>query len=509
MDRKNKRVNKGWYLFLILFLVVSISFTTSYYWYLQANAEQGNFLVSKVAKDNLYLTLDNMGVIKYAKEKEITSSIPGIIEEIYVQQGDRIKAGDPILKLDDSNLQLRLKQAYSELKVERLKLANLLQTTIDKIGNTSIDQLTNIRAPIDGIVEYTLEKGVYINGNTEMLTIIDKQNIYFEMDLYSSDLNRIKVGQEVEINLHDFSGSVTGTIEKISNTSSNKGGMIVHNTLVKVKNPGLLKPGMKGTAHIKTQLGTMIKKGSFVPPKKIKIYSNVTGKIKEIYIDNGVFVKKGTPLLKIDDIQLLNQVEIQKQVITSIQLKIKELKMLLNDLVITSPIEGVIKELNVAPSQNITPNTKILRIVDDNLIAVTKLDQQDITKVRLGQETTLLIPGYSKGEIEGKVTHVSEKGVTKNGHTFYDVEISFPQDDEIKIGMMVETIILVDVVEDTLLVPTISIFDYENGKAVKVIEGDKVIIKKVDVGVSNGTFTQVKSGLKSGELIIIPIKNIL
>lgn len=490
---------------LSLFLIVGV--VASFYWNNQADAEEITYIMGHVEKGDLAVTFNNVGIIKHAKESRVESTVNGTVSQIYVKGNEIIKAGDSILKIDDSNIQIQLEQAYNDLEIEQLKLANLLRTTVDKINKTPVEKILTITAPIDGIVQYTLQEGVYVTSNTEVITIVDNKYIYFVMDLFQSDLKNIKVGQEVEIYLNDFSGSVLGTIEKISKIARQKDNYLVHDARVRVQNPGLLKPEMKGTAHIKTTIGLMVKEGKFSDLEKTQLYPTISGKIEKIYVDNGENVTKGTPLLKIEGTELINQVENQKKVINSLHLKLKELKLQQNNPTIKSPTDGIVKDLFVVQNQAINPNTEIVRIVEDNLVASLEINEQDIGKIKLGQEVMLEIPSYSKNDIKGKVTHISDTGILKEDITIYEVQVSFPQNEEIKEGMTVNSSILIDIEENVLMVPTASLIDVESGKVIRVLMDDQIIIKKVELGISNDTMTQITSGMKPTDIIITSISN--
>jgi len=495
-----KKKNNKIIIFAIITLLLISGGVGYYFLFTPEKAPEIIYQTGKVRQDDLLISLENSGVIKYLDENEIISTVNGTVSYLYVQENSNIKIGDPILAVDDSNLKIQLEQAYNDLKIAKLKLADLLQTTIDKINDVTVEQLVTITAPIDGVAEYSVQNGMYVSNNSSVMTITDNQKLNFIGGVPLALKESIEVGQNVQIDTYDLSNSLTGTITKISNTAHSNGYEMIYDVWITVENTGIRK-GMTGVAEFQVDINKFKISGEFDNLAETAIYPTVSGKIETIYIDSGEFVAKGTPLLKIDSTSLINQVETQKQSIRNTELKIEQLMLELESVLIKSPNEGAVIDLYVTQNQAINSNTKIAKIVTD-LVTSLEIDELDIGKVELGQEVLLLIPGFSNDEVKGIVSYISDSGLVKDGITTYEVYISFAPNAKIKPGMTVDATIILDKAENVLMVPTTSIIDVKDGKAVRVLVDEQIKVKKVEVGITNDIMTQITSGIEMTDIII-------
>lgn len=502
---KPKKKNKILILSVFIFLIIAGSIGY-YFFFMPEEKEEITYQTGKVKQGDLTVSIENSGVIQYIEENEISSAVNGTISEMYISENSLVKAGDPLLKFDDQDLQFEIEQTYSDLKIAQLKLADLLQTTVDQINQVSIDQLTTIKAPISGNVYYSIDEGSIVDTKDSIINMTDDSKISFLIGLPSNEIERVKAGQSATIRLDDFSGDLDGTVEKINPTSHSDGYTIVHDVWISVVNPGMLGKGMTGAAEIETASGVIIRDGEFEEvAAEVNLYPLINGTVEKIFTDNGDFVKKGTVLAKIDNTSILNQIETQKLEIDRIRIKITQLEQEREDFTIYTAYSGKINDLYVKPGDVISSNTKIAKILSNELVAKIEIDELDIGKIGLGQESLLFIPAVSDEEITGKVAYISDVGIVKDGITTYEVHIQLPAEEKIKAGMTVDASILLAKAENIFMVPSTSVIDVKDGKAVRVLVGDQIEVKKVETGISNDTMTEIISGIELTDVIITSI----
>jgi len=504
---ENKKSKK----LVFILLSIAIIFGGGYFayakWLKSDPASAVTYQEANVKQGNLTITVDNSGVIDYGETLTIEAKASGEIAEIYVKEGDTIKAGDPIYRLNDEDLQIQLAQSYSDLKVAEIRLADLLNTTVDKINQVNITEKGTVRAPVNGVVTYSIQTGSTVNISQPVFTITDNKTIPFIAEVYSSAISQVKVGQSATISLNDFTGSVKGTVERINNVPHSNGYTMVYDVTIRVDNPGMLNQGMTGTAEIETASGIVQGEGKFDSNDSINVYPKLNSTVVKLPIPSGTYVSKGTELMVLDTTALINSVEMQKQTITNIELRIKQLQQDLNNLVIKSNYDGTIESLDIAKGEYVNSSTKVGTLVTKGLVAKVEIDEVDIAKLKLGQEVNLYIEAIPNREYKGTVSYISSTGTVKDGVTTYQVYISFTGSEEVKQGMTVDVSIITAKAENVLMVPSTALVDVKDGKAVRVLENGLVKVKNVEVGISNDTMTEIKSGLTAGEKIITAIIN--
>lgn len=485
----------------IIGLLVILSSFLVYYLTLPEEVAEYTYQTGKVKQGDLSITVENSGVIQYAEQSELNSTVNGTINQLYIGEKSNVAIGDPILAVDDSSLRIQLDQAYNDLQVAQLKLADLLQTTVGNTSNVSVKDLTVVTSPIDGFVQHSAQEGMYVTTNNSLMKVVDNQKFYFLVSFPEYLMDTISVGDDINIITENNESGFNGVVSKINNKSYYNNSELVYDVWIEVNNSNLTD-GTVGEINLNYQDELISLKGKFINYAEASVFPKVNGRVDDIYVRSGQYVTKGTPLFKLDDTALINQIETQKKSIDNLELKIEQLQLELEKSIVKSPVEGKIEELYVAENQAIANNTKIAKVVSNDLVANIEIDELDIGKIKLGQEANLFIPGYSEEEVKGVVSYISNTGIVKDGITTYSVYISFEPNEQIKSGMTVDASIMIEKAENVLMVPTTSIVDIKGGKGVRYIVGDKIDVKKVEVGISNDTMTQIISGLELTDTII-------
>jgi len=200
-----------------------------------------------------------VGKVVASSQMQVIQNLEGgILAELHVKEGDSVKAGQPLLRIDDtrfvssyregqasiSALQRSLHSVRQELEmnqpllekgavteVELLRLrrqVSELQGQIDERRASSIaaqDRMVRaiVRAPIDGIVKrvmVTTTGGIIQPGEKIMEIVPTDDRLLVEVKIRPSDIAFIRPGQMamVKISAYDYSvyGGIKGTVEQIS-----------------------------------------------------------------------------------------------------------------------------------------------------------------------------------------------------------------------------------------------------------------------------------------------------
>lgn len=213
------------------------------------------------------------------------------------------------------------------------------------------------------------------------------------------------------------------------------------------------------------------------------------------------------------DTSKLHQAEAQVQ---QAQASLKQLEEQLSYTTITSPMDGVILsrdvELGDAVSSILVMGstaTLIMTIGDTTQVYVQgKVDESDIGKVFMGQSARIKVESFKDKTFLGKVTKIAPLGVEKDNVTTFEVRVSIDNPGgELKANMTANAEILLDEHKGVLTVPEQTvIYDKDRNASVEIPDSSqkkgrrKVAIK---AGISNGTRTEVLSGLNVGDTVIL------
>lgn len=183
---------------------------------------------------------------------------------------------------------------------------------------------------------------------------------------------------------------------------------------------------------------------------------------------------------------------------------------------ILSPIDGTVLSRDVEVGDAVSSilvlgssATLIMTLGDTHEVYVKgKVDESDIARVYMGQPARIKVESYKDRTFNGKVTKISPMGVEKDNVTTFEVRVSIDNaKGELKSMMTANAEILLEEHKNVLMVPEGSlIYDKDRNASLEVPDPSTRDGKKkiaVNVGISNGSKTELLSGLKEGDQVIL------
>jgi len=198
------------------------------------------------------------------------------------------------------------------------------------------------------------------------------------------------------------------------------------------------------------------------------------------------------------------------------QASLKQLEEQLAYTTILAPMDGVILSRDVEMGDAVSSilvlgstATLVMTEGDTSEVYVQgKVDEADIAHVYLGQPARIKVESFRDRLFSGKVTKIAPMGVEKDNVTTFEVRVSINNPGgELKANMTANAEILLDEHKGVLTVPENAVI-YDNQKNASVQVPDKsqkdgarkVAVK---VGLSNGSVTEILSGLKEGDQVVL------
>ena len=198
------------------------------------------------------------------------------------------------------------------------------------------------------------------------------------------------------------------------------------------------------------------------------------------------------------------------------QANLKQLEEQLSYTDIISPIDGIVLSRDVQMGDAVSSilvlgssATLVMTLGDTSEVYVKgKVDESDIGKVYLGQRARIKVESFKDKTFDGKVTKISPMGVEKDNVTTFEVRVSIQNPGgELKAEMTANAEIILEEHKNVLQIPEGAIlYDKDKKASVEIPnpkgkEGkDKVA---VNIGISNGAKTEVLSGLKEGDQVVL------
>ncbi len=236
---------------------------------------------------------------------------------------------------------------------------------------------------------------------------------------------------------------------------------------------------------------------------------------KNLY-DKGLIAANDFESARLSYEQAVQQVKIQQQAV-------EKARTNLGYATITSPIDGVILSKEVEEGQTVasamtTPT--LFNIAQDltDMRVIADIDEADIGGVVEGQRVTFTVDAFPDDVFNGSVTQVRQEATTESNVVTYEVVISAPNDDlKLKPGLTANVTIYTLEKNNVLAVPSKAlrftpndaimadgetIDDVKAKNKLWTCEGNTFKAHAVEIGTTNGTLTEIVSGIAEGTEVL-------
>ena len=374
-----------------LFVILAIAATISASAYVVPNyfKSKGKTVdVATISRQVISPSILSSGFLAHEEEVMLSSEVIGKVDELMIEEGDSVNAGDLVLRVDDKNFLAGLEQSEASVRIntidierQEVRISNLERQFArssrlyeqDLIGEEEYESLRNqldlaridfssskerltqaeaqldqvldnlsktkIISPIDGVVtsldikvgETAIASSTNIPGSS-LMTIANPASIYTEVLVDEADIANIEIGQRAEIVAIAYPDQpMTGVVRFIANTAKIAAGRTGLSFVVKIDitDPGevVLRPGMSCRAEIFTQQEQSV---AAVPIEAI-IFEEDRAELRSehfIFInDNGVARKTKVEIGLSDDEyqELISQVDSNIEIVVGPNREIRNL----------------------------------------------------------------------------------------------------------------------------------------------------------------------------------------
>ena len=321
------------------------------------------------------------------------------------------------------------------------------------------------------------------------------------------------------------------------------------------------EPAVTKVVVEKRDMGSLVQATGIIKPKvgaEVKVGARITGKVEHLYANIGDRVKKGQVLVRLeqDDLKaradqaeaayleaaaafdkakidldrdkpLAKEGYISQQNIDVLQnvydmakarvMKAKAdqdyAKAQLSYATITAPISGTIASVTTQQGETVAAGLNaptFITIIDLNKLEVNAyIDETDVGKIGVGQEALFTVDTFADKDFVGKVTAIYPRAVLQENVVNYITLISIEKSEgKLKPDMTANVTITLKKKKDVLAVPGAAVAR-EGGKKYVTLQAKdgKSTRREVKTGWKEGSYLEITSGLKEGDVVLISGEN--
>lgn len=167
--------------------------------------------------------------------------MPGILQSVFVKEGDKVTKGQILASIDDGGMSQQLAQLEANAQLAKTTYERQKRLWDQKIGSeiqflqtktafetqaSAVNQLkrqltkSNIRAPFSGIIDAVFkERGTVVapGQGAEIFRIVNLSNMYIETEVPETYISNITVGKFVEVNFLVLGETLNSKIKQVGN----------------------------------------------------------------------------------------------------------------------------------------------------------------------------------------------------------------------------------------------------------------------------------------------------
>ncbi len=511
-------------LILIILAVIGISGKK------KAASSQQTFSEYTVSKGNIKVVISGSGTIEANEQYDITALVTGDVLSANFEEGDVVQEGDILYEIDTQNVENSIEKAKNSVETAKMSYDDALED----VSNL------NVKAPCSGVITNVyIKSGDTVSKGTKIADIVDNSIMILKIPFNANDANNLYIGQSITVRLDSSAYELNGRITKVSTGSTiSSTGVSVKTVEIEVKNPGTLRAGERAIAY--TSSYACNEAGTFEVNQEEVITAEVSGDISWIAIGVGDQVANGQKIAQITSKSAVNSAKRNELSYKDAQLNLDNLYENMEDYTITAPISGTVisKETKAGDKLDNSNKSTVMAVIADmsRMLFKISVDELDIAKLKVGQVVSVTADALEGKFFSGYIDKISIIGTTSNGVTTYPVTVVVNEPEGLIPGMNVDAEITVEEVKDVLTVPISAImrgnmvavksdekpeetpkipqntnsnsnekgFDKSKmGRAFGMELPDGYVLKRVEVGISNSDYAEIKSGLEEGDIILI------
>ena len=188
-----------------------------------------------------------------------------------------------------------------------------------------------------------------------------------------------------------------------------------------------------------------------------------------------------------------------------LELQLNQAEAELDKTIITASFDGVVANIYIKEGQQLSAMTytnPAICLIDPSEIKLSGvIDEMDVSKVKLGQEAVITLDALPDKEVKGRVSFISPASTVQAGVVFYKTTIALENpDEELKDGMSASAEITLEQHDDVLLIPNRAIQGSLEEPWVQVVTEGQIEERQISMGLSDGMYTEILSGLEEGNV---------
>lgn len=482
-------------------------------------------MTAEVQYGSITSTVEGSGMTRAKNSEAITVTTAGTMSEVFVTEGQQVKAGDPLFTVDSPAARAAVDKARADVTGYEKQLSALqkdiagLNLTAPHAGKIMLGEDSPRLAPGEEITKGAVV--AQLNDDTKM-----RLEQYYSY-AYAGGLH---AGQKVEVSIPALMTSIPGTVEEVHMVSRiTPEGSKLFSAKILVENEGALTAEMVASATVTVNGETVYP----YEPGKLEYYrttdlkSTVNGTVLSNNLVDYLQVSAGQVLIRIDGESSENEMFTIQQSLETAQEELAKAEKNLANCNAVAPIDGTVIGLTLQPGDEINTQSPIATISDTTMLTVSAmLDERHVSFVKTGMSVDL---DQWDNMGFGTVESVSLSSTVNNGVAQYPMTIVADNlEGTLQVNSSINYSLIASQNDNCLVLPlqAVRTVNMEDGSSLTVVyvQGDRPenavevpFVEEeipegywpvpVEIGIQDNYNVEIKSGVEEGTVVFTQMQS--
>jgi len=427
----------------------------------EAQVPQGETAIAR--RGALTASVDATGSLAPHSQVSLAFETSGRVAEVLVEEGQPIKAGQPLARLEPDELELQVTQAEAALAGARAQLAQL--TASPRSEDVAIKK-ANLQA-MQAQVSAAAANRDQVAGS------IDAAQITAAQAQVASAQAQQKVARDT------YDRVPLGTREEQARYSLNAADQTL--------------------AAAQAQLDKLL---AGADPELVRAaQANVSAAAAQRDVAQAQL-----------DLLLAGpreeQVEAAQAAVDQACVAVDQARLRLKKATLTAPADGTVTTLRIEPGEWASPGQPAIVLSDLALEVDVNLDETDVAQVKVGQNALLTIDAFPGVELAGEVTTIAPVAQVQAGVVLYPITVRLKPADAgqllpLRPGMTADVTVITASRESVLVIPVRAVKADGEHAYVDRLVGGQVERAEVKLGMVTETEVEITSGVTEGDVVVV------
>lgn len=443
----------------------------------------------KVTSDRLYSEgITVAGTVIPHQEVELGFESTGRVVGVFAEEGAHVTQGQAIARLDVSDLSADLDKANADVAAELAKLEEL------KASEGGTAQLDTARQEIVQEI-----KSAFTNADDAIRIKTDQ--FFTDRDTNKPKIVYIFNDHELRLEINDMRIDVELLLDKWAER--------VNALTADNYTSSDLENAKTNLATVKTFLDKVALAVSQYEPEGNYTQTDIDRYRSDTASARANVDTAYSDLLDVEDSlrATVSQIPFQEAKVSAARATVRNLQARIAKGSITAPFSGVVTVNDAKVGMIATANTPLVTLMSASQFEIeTFVPEVYIAGIEVGAHAVVSFDAYGEEELfDASVSFVDSASTEKDGVSTYKIKLQFNNDDSrIKSGLTATVTIDSKSGPKAVSIPRSALIEQDTETFVKIVSGEAVELRRVQVGEKEADTVSILSGLTVGDEVILP-----